>query len=197
VRLATPRHANTRRPRRPALRLPREAARAVPQRPANAVNLISKMKNTCSRPLIIYTPRTRCIKRAPADRPASLVTTTVVESPPQDVVCFTRAGGIAVAWYSCVSVCLSVCVSVCARKDKHQSRATVPQPTSNRQSRCIQGWTSSAINSRRSVVDCRPHLPRLPSPPVALNNRPTAVAVYIAQADRRRAVAKFSKSRVS
>jgi len=37
-----------------------------------------------------------------------------------------------------------------------------------------------AINSRRSVVDCRPHLPCVPSPPGAVNTRPTAVAVYIA-----------------
>jgi len=29
-------------------------------------------------------------------------------------------------------------------------------------SRCKQSYTSSAINSRRSVVDCRPHLPSLP-----------------------------------
>ena len=45
------------------------------------------------------------------------------------------------------------------------------------------------------VVDCRPHLPRLPSPPGAVNNRRTAVAVYIAFANGRRAVANFSKSR--
>jgi len=41
------------------------------------------------------------------------------------------------------------------------------------------------------VVDCRPHLPRLPSSPSAVNNCPTAVAVYIALTDSRRAVAKF------
>jgi len=61
------------------------------------------------------------------------------------------------------------------------------------------GWTSSAINSRRSVVDCRPHLPRLPSLSGAVNTEPTAVAVYVVLADvrsafcgqMRAAVAKF------
>jgi len=48
------------------------------------------------------------------------------------------------------------------------------------------------------VVDCRPHLPCTsavgPLPPVAVNTRLTAVTVYIAFADSRRAVAKFFQS---
>jgi len=49
------------------------------------------------------------------------------------------------------------------------------------------------------VVDCGPHLhARLPSPPGAVNTRPTVrpIAVFISLADGQRAVAKFSKSRV-
>ena len=44
------------------------------------------------------------------------------------------------------------------------------------------------------VVDCRPHSPRLQSPPSAVNNRLTAVAVYIALDDGLRTEAKLSKS---
>ena len=61
--------------------------------------------------------------------------------------------------------------------------------------RCIQNQTSSAFNSRRSVVDYGSHLqPRLSSSPGAINTRPTPV--YIALVDGRLVVAKFSKSRV-
>jgi len=46
------------------------------------------------------------------------------------------------------------------------------------------------------IVDCRPHLPCLPSLPGAVNNRLTAIAIYITLADGRHAVATFSKSTV-
>ena len=68
----------------------------------------------------------------------------------------------------------------------------VYQLTPSRPSRGTQSCTSSAINSGAIVVDCRPHLPRPSSPSGAVNNRPTAVAVYIALADSRRVVDKFS-----
>jgi len=67
--------------------------------------------------------------------------------------------------------------------------------TTHRPSRRIQTWTSSAINRRRSVVDCRSHLQHLPSSPGAVNTRPTAVAVYIALADSERVVATFLLTR--
>jgi len=47
------------------------------------------------------------------------------------------------------------------------------------------------INSRRSVVDCRPHLPRLLSPPSAVNSSSIGVAVYVSLVDGRYAVAKL------
>ena len=46
------------------------------------------------------------------------------------------------------------------------------------------------------VVDCRPYLLRLPLPPGAVNNRPIAVAVYIALADGRCLVLRFFEYRV-
>ena len=45
------------------------------------------------------------------------------------------------------------------------------------------------------VDDCRPQLPRRPVA-VSVNNRPTAVAVYIALANGRRAVAKYGRPRI-
>ena len=63
--------------------------------------------------------------------------------------------------------------------------------TPNRPSRCTHCYQQSTI-----VVDCRPHSPRLTSPPGAVNTRPTAVAVYIALADGQCAAAKVSKSRI-
>ena len=75
------------------------------------------------------------------------------------------------------------------------TRATVLSPSGP--SRCTQSCTPSAINSRQSssIVDRTCHA-RLPSLPGAVNRKLTAVAVYIALANGRCAVAKFSKSRV-
>ena len=54
----------------------------------------------------------------------------------------------------------------------------------------IQSWTSSTINSGRSVVNCRQNLSCLPSSPGgAVNNRLTALAVCIAVTDGRCTVA--------
>jgi len=81
---------------------------------------------------------------------------------------------------------------------RRRIRATVPHAKST--ALYTQSCTSSAINSRRSVVHRRSHVPCTSavgsSPPGAVNTRPTDVAVYVALADGRRAVAKFFKSRV-
>ena len=68
--------------------------------------------------------------------------------------------------------------------------ATVP---ASRQS-TVAPYTELSVECAQQsaiVVDCRPRLPRLLSQSGAVNNRPTAVAVYIAPADLRRAVAEF------
>jgi len=53
----------------------------------------------------------------------------------------------------------------------------------------------AVYKAARRVVGCRPHVPCAsavsPSPPGAVNIKPLAVAVYIALADSRYAVAKF------
>ena len=68
--------------------------------------------------------------------------------------------------------------------------------TPSRPLRCTQSWTPTTINCRRSVVDCRPHLPCLSSPPGAVNTRPTAVVVSIALADSMHRHAKFHYMRM-
>ena len=67
----------------------------------------------------------------------------------------------------------------------------------SRSSRCTQSWrwAPSTVADRRRL-DCRPHMPRLSLPLGAVNNRTTAVAVYIALADGQCAVGKFSNSTV-
>jgi len=75
-------------------------------------------------------------------------------------------------------------------------RATVLHHAQLTVTLCREIDVASAMNSRRSssTVDrtCRA---RLPLSPGAVNTRPTAVAVYIALANGRRAAAEFSKSR--
>ena len=48
----------------------------------------------------------------------------------------------------------------------------------------VNSWTPSAINSRRSVVDCIPHMPRAfavgPSLPGVVSTRPFAVYIALA-----------------
>jgi len=56
-------------------------------------------------------------------------------------------------------------------------------------------YASWVVNSQQSVIDCRQHLPHLPSLP-GVNTRPTNVTVYIALANGQHTVAKFSKSRI-
>jgi len=74
------------------------------------------------------------------------------------------------------------------------TRATVTHSASPRYS--TQNWALSAINSRHHRQSTGDHTswPPWPSPPGAMNNRPTAV--YIGLVNDRQAATKFSKSRV-
>jgi len=84
-----------------------------------------------------------------------------------------------------------ICIPTSISADADGTRATLPR---TRSTVALYTELDAECDQRSAiVVYCRPHLPRLPSPPVAVNNRPTAVAVYIALADGRRAVAKSFK----
>jgi len=73
--------------------------------------------------------------------------------------------------------------------DANVTRRTVPHSQS-----AIVLYTEQDVDCDQQsalVVDCRPHLPRLPLLPGAVNNRLVTIAVYITLADGRRAVAAF------